>query len=318
VEKKSTLQSSQLWILLTMICWGVYGPILGKAGVQFGGSSSLTIAMVGFGYVVLGVIGGLALLATGVVPDKGTWNRPAFVKGIFAGLLGVAGNLALIIALKLYHRPEVVMPLLFGGVQLGNTVATCLEMKAWPKKGFAFGVILLIVGVVTALTYRPGAVHAEEQMNWWFLAFVAVVWVCWGKYGVQVHAATMAFGKSGIRSMVALSIAYGVVAFLGGSIVYLLGVEPNAEFTQAGFKLGIVAGLITTLGAWGVVFGNRYVKGGPTVVMPLVFAGAPVVNSFFVMSTNDVTWSAVDPRFWLGLLVIVAGGYMVLSNKPQH
>ena len=277
MEKKSALQPAQLWIVLTMICWGVYGPLLGKAGVQFGGSSSLSIAMVGFGYVVLGIIGGLMLLKTGVVPDNGNWNRPAFMKGLFAGLLGVGGNLALIIALKLYHRPEVVMPLLFGGVQLGNTVFTCLEMKAWPKKGFAAGVLLLIVGVVTALTYRPAASHADEQMNWWFLAFVAVVWVCWGKYGVQVHAATMAFGKSGIRSMVALSVAYGVVAFLGGAAAFLAGVEPEATWSDDGFKLGLIAGLITTAGAWGVVFGNRYVKGGPTIVMPLIFAGAFVL-----------------------------------------
>ena len=76
--------------------------------------------------------------------------------------------------------------------------------------------------------------------------------------------------------------------------------------------------MITTAGAWGVVFGNRYVRGGPTVVMPLVFAGAPVVNSFFVMTTTDVTWSAIDYRFWVGLVVIVAGGYLVLTNKPQH
>ena len=47
-----------------------------------------------------------------------------------------------------------------------------------------------------------------------FLAFVAVVWVCWGAYGVQVHSSIVAFGKSGIRSMVAISAAYGVVAFL--------------------------------------------------------------------------------------------------------
>jgi len=48
-----------------------------------------------------------------------------------------------------------------------------------------------------------------------------------------------------------------------------------------------------------------------------VFAGAPVVNSFFAMWWLDIPWSAMDPRFWLGLAVIVGGGYLVLSNKPD-
>lgn len=311
-----SLQPAQLWILLTMVSWGIYGPILGKAGVAFGGSAALSLTMIGLGYVLLGVIGGALLLRTGVVPDKGNWNRPAFGKGFVAGLLGVGGNLALIIALKLYHRPEVVMPLLFGGVQLGNTVFTCLDLKAWPRRGFLVGVLALMAGVVLALTYRPAAQHAGEQVNWWFLVFVAVVWVCWGKYGVQVHAATMAFGRSGIRSMVALSSAYGVVAFLGGLAVYFAGIEEGAAITSAGLSRGTLAGVITTAGAWGVVFGNRYVKGGPTIVMPLVFAGAPVVNSFYVMWANDVSPADIDIRFWLGLLIIIVGGYLVLANKP--
>jgi len=317
VKSNRGLQAAQLWILLTMVSWGVYGPILGKAGVEFGGSASLSLVMIGLGYVVVGIVGGMLLLITGAVPDKGDWNRQGFGKGFFAGLLGVGGNLALILALRLYHRPEVVMPLLFGGVQLGNTVFTCLELKAWPRRGFLAGVLFLMVGVVLALTYRPAAQHSGEEMNWWFLAFVAMVWVCWGKYGVQVHAATMAFGRSGIRSMVALSSAYGVVALLGGLIVYFAGVEPHATLTSAGLKDGMLAGAITTAGAWGVVFGNRYVRGGPSIVMPLVFAGAPVVNSFYVMWASSVSWGVIDIRFWLGLAIIIVGGYLVLANKPE-
>ncbi len=114
-------------------------------------------------------------------------------------------------------------------------------------------------------------------MTWWFLPAVALVWVFWGKYGVQVHSAIDGFKKSGMRAMISLSTAYVVVA-LGA-----LGFDPDASFSGAGFTRGLGAGLITTLGAWGIVFGNRYVKGGQSIVMPLVFGGAPVVNSFYVM-----------------------------------
>lgn len=314
-SSSSALQLALIFPLVAMTCWGTYGPILGRATGLLGGSTGLALSLIGLGYFLVGVVGGLFLLKSGIVPNNGEWNRDGWGKGLFAGVLGACGNLALIIALQLYHRPEVVMPLLFGGVQLGNTLFTCLELKSLPKRGFAVGVVLLIVGVVTTLTYRPAEQHAGEAINWWFLPAVAVVWVCWGKYGVQVHRAIDGFKKSGIRAMVALSTAYVVVGI--GAFGWAFGSNPEAGYSGDGFRLGLLAGVITTIGAWGIAFGNRYVKGGPSVVMPLVFAGAPVVNSFFVMETGGVGWSAVDPRFWLGIVIIIVGGYLVLTNKPD-
>ena len=316
-RKNDWLQLALLWAVLTMCCWGSYGPILGKARVELGGSLALTMGLIGVGYAILGAIFGWVLLKSGAVPDRGNWNKAGFITGGFAGALGVGGNLALVAALMLYDRPEVVMPLVFGGVQLGNTAFTCLDLKKWPKRGFVVGVLLLIVGVVITLSFRPGGIHAEQSLNWWFLACVAGVWVCWGKYGVAVHSSIVAFGMSGIRSMASISLAYVVLALGGGLIAFGLGIEPGAEITSPGLTKGIIAGLITTAGAWGIVFGNRYVKGGPSVVMPLVFAGASVVNSFFAMWWLGIAWSAVSPMFWVGIAVIVSGGYLVLTNKPD-
>ncbi len=316
LKRSDLLQTALVFPLLAMFCWGTYGPILGQAGVLLGGSTALALAMIGLGYGLAGVLGGALLLKSGWVPDKGAWTRQGFRAGVGAGLLGVGGNLALIVALKLYHRPEVVMPLLFGGVQLGNTLFTCLHLKSPPKRGFALGVLLLIVGVVTTLWYRPAEHHEATPMNWWFLPAVALVWIFWGKYGVQVHTAIEGFHKSGMRAMISLSTAYVAVA-LGALGFVALGFDPAATFSQAGLTRGLVAGLITTLGAWGIVFGNRYVPGGPSTVMPLVFGGAPVVNSFYVMLASQTPWSSVDIRFWIGIVVIIAGGYLVLSNKPS-
>jgi hypothetical protein len=315
LTKSGTFQLALIFPLLAMVCWGTYGPILGGASVLLGGSTGLALAMIGLGFGLLGVLGGGLLLKSGLVPDNGEWTRPGFLQGLYAGLLGAGGNLALIVALKLYHRPEVVMPLLFGGVQLGNTVFTCLHLKSPPKRGFALGVLLLIAGVVMTLWYRPAEHAVDERLNWWFLPAVALVWVFWGKYGVQVHTSIEGFKKSGTRAMIALSTAYVLVAIVAMSVV-LMGFDPGAVFSRAGFTRGLVAGLITTLGAWGIVFGNRYVKGGPSIVMPLVFAGAPVVNSFYVMGAGGAAWSSVDVRFWIGIVVIMVGGYLVLTNKP--
>ena len=316
MSRSSVLQSALLFPLLTMLCWGTYGPILGQATALLGGSSALALALIGLGYLLAGVLGGFALLRSGLVADRGSWTRDGFLKGFNAGLLGAGGNLALIVALDLYHRPEVVMPLLFGGVQLGNTVFTCLHLKSPPKRGFALGVLLLIGGGVAILWYRSVEHQVDQELNWWFLPAVALVWVFWGKYGVQVHTAIDAFGKSGMRAMIALSTAYVAVAVLAAAY-FGAGLEPGAVLARAGFERGLLAGVITTAGAWGIVFGNRYVKGGPSVVMPLVFAGAPVVNSLYVMTLGETAWSAVDPRFWAGIVVIIVGGYLVLINKPS-
>lgn len=315
MKKTDIFQLALIFPVLAMLCWGTYGPILGGATALLGGSTALALALIGLGYAIEGVIGGAVLLKSGLVTDNGMWTRDGFVKGFNAGLLGAGGNLALILALSFYHRPEVVMPLLFGGVQLGNTVFTCLHLKSPPKRGFAVGVLLLIAGVVTALWYRPAEHHVEEEMNWWFLPCVMLVWVFWGKYGLQVHTSIDAFKKSGMRAMISLSSAYVVVALVALAFVGL-GFDPNASFNSEGFNRGLIAGLITTLGAWGIVFGNRYVKGGPSIVMPLVFGGAPVVNSFYVMATSGTSWLAVDIRFWLGIVIIMVGGYLVLTNKP--
>lgn len=317
MKKTLVLQFALLWAVLAMFCWGSYGPNLGKATALFGGSKALSLAMIGVGYGVFGLVLGLILRAIGAVKDKGEWNRDGFTKGFAAGALGVGGNLSLILALFFYHHPLVVMPLVFGGVQFGNTITTSIAMKSLPKKLFYAGVFLLVIGVVGALITKPSGSHGEVEMNWLFLPCVAGVWVCWGIYGTAVHASIFAFKKSGLRAMVAISVAYVVLATCGGLLVFAMGLEPDAHFTMEGFYKGLFAGFLATAGAWGVTFANRYVKGGPSVVMPLVFAGAPVINSFYSMWSNSIPLSSVNLLFWMFLFVIIVGGYVVLTNKPD-
>ncbi|MCB0323275.1 MAG: hypothetical protein KDD69_06855 [Bdellovibrionales bacterium] len=311
------LQWALLWPLLAMVCWGVYGPTLGQAKVAFGGSIALALAMIGIAYGIHGVGTGLALLTFGVVPDKGNWNTEGWKKGLAAGALGIGGNLCLISALHFYHNVVVVMPLVFGGVQMFNTVFTCLALRTMPKRGFFAGVLLLTVGVVLALAVRPASPHQEGAINWLFLPCVIGVWLCWGRYGGQVQTTIGSFGKSGIRAMVALSVACLVLGAGGGFAAFQLGLEPSAILAEDGVTKGLIAGLITTSGAWGISFGNRYVKGGHAVVMPLVFAGAPVVNTMYAMKLAKIGIAAIHPLFWLAIALIIAGGYLVLTQKPE-
>jgi hypothetical protein len=56
--------------------------------------------------------------------------------------------------------------------------------------------------------------------------------------------------------------------------------------------------------------------GKPIYVMPLVFGGAPVVNTFTTI-VSEGTFGAVRLQFYISLLVAVAGAVTVLVFAPR-
>jgi hypothetical protein len=56
--------------------------------------------------------------------------------------------------------------------------------------------------------------------------------------------------------------------------------------------------------------------GKPIFVMPLVFGGAPVVNTF-VSVTQAGQWGDLHAMFFAGLIVVVAGAVTVLIFAPK-
>ncbi len=49
--------------------------------------------------------------------------------------------------------------------------------------------------------------------------------------------------------------------------------------------------------------------------MPLVFGGAPVVNTLLATWVDDL-WYQVDPFFLAGLILIIAGATLVVVGTP--
>ena len=80
----------------------------------------------------------------------------------------------------------------------------------------------------------------------------------------------------------------------------------------------IIAGTVGAAGALGVLlaFGA---KGSPTVVMSIIFAGAPIVNAFTAMLVHPPAGGlrAVRWQFVLGILLAAAGGFLVTKFKPD-
>jgi len=55
--------------------------------------------------------------------------------------------------------------------------------------------------------------------------------------------------------------------------------------------------------------------GSPTIVMPLVFGGAPIVNVVSTMIMHPPK-TAPNPLFYAGVLLAAAGAGMVLYYRP--
>jgi hypothetical protein len=110
-----------------------------------------------------------------------------------------------------------------------------------------------------------------------------------------------------------VGVAYLLVAILiPGTMIARAG--SCGVFTSGGMALTVAAGVLGALGALGIVF--ALVNGGrPTVVPPLVFAGAPVVSVFVAMLYNPPQ-NSPSPVFFIGLIMAAVGAGLVLSFRP--
>jgi hypothetical protein len=145
------------------------------------------------------------------------------------------------------------------------------------------------------------------------LLSVAVTFLSWGAYGVLLHNGKNAMGESSLRPFVAVGVAYFFIAVVG-SLVLLIRKPEKGKWTFAGAALSIFAGSIGALGALGVILALKY-KGSPMYVMPLVFGGAPVVNTL-VTSWLGKTFKQISPMFIAGLVLVALGAVGVLVTKP--
>lgn len=150
-------------------------------------------------------------------------------------------------------------------------------------------------------------------MNTWLL-FVVLTVLSWGTYIPTLHKGQLALGGSGIHAFLLVGVAYLLVAIaVPGAMVARAG-SWNV-FTSSGVAFTMAAGVLGAVGALGIVL--ALVNGGkPSVVPPLVFAGAPVVSVFVAMLYNPPRESP-SPLFFLGIVMAAAGVGLFMANRPH-
>jgi hypothetical protein len=148
-------------------------------------------------------------------------------------------------------------------------------------------------------------------MLWVIFALGAVV--CWGMYGPTLHKGQVLLGNP-LRALLCVGAAY----FLVGVLVPLAALSAQGEarnFTAGGVTWATIGGALGALGAVCIIWAFR--NGGlPHYVMPLVFAGAPLINVIVSMSLHPPK-TAPNPLLYVGYIMAAGGAGMVLYFKPH-
>jgi hypothetical protein len=153
------------------------------------------------------------------------------------------------------------------------------------------------------------------------LLFVAGAALSWGVYVPLVHGAAMKF-QSNLRAFLFVGVAYFLVAVLVPAIlIFAMKYDPTAKaapnFNTISIVWGIGAGIAGALGALFVIFAAT--NAGPQGVIyvaPLVFAGAPIINTLATIYYFHPVEKLPDWKFFLGLGFAVVGAAMVMLFKP--
>ncbi len=152
-----------------------------------------------------------------------------------------------------------------------------------------------------------------------FLVFVALTAICWGIYGPVLHIGQEQMaggvGKASLRPFMCVGIAYFIIAVLYP--VFILKTKgESGHWTKTGFLWSFAAGVITAIGALGIVLAFKF-QGKPVYVMPLVFGLAPIVNTMVTMLMSG-TFKEASLKFYAGIIIVALGAAGVLLFQPAN
>lgn len=147
-------------------------------------------------------------------------------------------------------------------------------------------------------------------MTW--VIFVAGAVLSWGAYGALLHLGQTQLGNP-LKALLCVGVAY----FLIGVIVPVAGLGAQGDlsgFNTGGLVTATIAGALGAAGAACVIWAFRF-GGLPVYVMPLVFAGAPIVNVLVAMAIHPPK-QTLNPLLFVGFLLAAVGAGMVLYYRP--
>jgi hypothetical protein len=324
------------FVFLTILCWGNYG-VLMHHGKEYMGDALRPFVGVGFAYFAIAVLVPTAILW--IKGEKGNWSTGGITLSLLAGAVGALGALGVILAFSFKAKPLYVMPLVFGGAPVINTLVTMAMGRNFEKIKpiFLFGIAMAALGGAGVLFFKPTeapkptpAVAADSQqavdsadvivpaqtdLNYPMIAFsVAMAVVSWGAYGPVLHKGQMKMGGSRLRPFLCVGIAYFVIA-VAIPLAVLPVLSTTGQWNSAGMIWSLAGGAAGAIGALGIIYAFNF-GGKPIFVMPLIFGMAPVMNTVTTLTENG-SWGQIGPKFLAALVVTIAGAVTVLIFAPK-
>jgi len=331
-----------LFTAMTALSWGVYGILLHEGTDRLGHSSLRAFIGVGIAYFLIAVL--VPAIWLGSKSEKGHWSVYGTILSLLAGTVGALGALGVTLAVAFKGDPIYVMPIVFGGAPVVNTLVTSWINKSFSqiKPLFLLGLVLVAVGAVGVLMNKPkpakpvaaevkadteqaksgdeAKIEVKDTSNPFAIgASILLAVVCWGAYGPVLHIGQTKMGGSRLRPFCCVGIAYFIIAV--AVPVMILMASPDDGFkldwrdVLPGMMWSIFAGTAGAMGAMGIILAFNY-GGKPVFVMPLVVGFAPVVNTFTSMTVKG-TLSQINPYFIGALLIGIVGAVTVLVFAPK-
>jgi len=317
-------------IALTAVSWGVYGVLMRNGTMKMEHSHLLPFVWVGLAYCVIAVIAPVVLLR--LWGEKGSWTTTGFIWSFVAGVAGALGALGVILAFAFHGSPVYVMPLVFGGAPVVNTFVTMYMSKSYKQASplFFAGLILVVLGALCVLIFKPEAVQSvdaakkgmiEAAVNMVAVGLsIALTVVAWGVYGPVLHKGQMFMQGSRLRPLICVGLAYFAVAVVVTPLIVqvLSGSQEWNKMSFIGSAWSFAGGSAGAIGALGIILAFTF-GGKPTYVMPLVFGGAPVINTLVTIGPGvaDGSIRTPSPLFFAGLIIVIAGAAAVLVFAPK-
>lgn len=307
-------------IALTVLSWGIYGPVLHRGQQDMDHTRLLPFFFVGVAYFFIAVAVPAVLLRTR--GESGRWTTGGGFWSLLAGAVGAFGALGIILAFESGGNPVYVMPIVFGGAPIVNSLITARMNKLTREIGSIFiaGLMMVILGAITVLIFKPSSpAHATSvaSMHWiWLISAIAGTVLCWGAYGPFLHRGQMKMDGSRLRPLLCVGLAYFAIAVVVPTMLLSGGLDGGwGAFRISGTCWSLAAGAAGVFGSLGIIMAFNW-GGRPIYVMPLVFGGAPVVNTFWTILQRADS-GPISPFFWAGLILVIGGSAIVLIFSPK-
>jgi hypothetical protein len=190
--------------------------------------------------------------------------------------------------------------------------------------------VLVIAGAVMVMVFKPSpqapagggapvAAAASRPVDPLMVTVcIALTALCWGAYGPVLHKGQAAMAGSRMRPFICVGVAYFLVAVVVPVLLIQAQTEPVGVWTVPGTVWSLAGGAAGAIGALGIIMAFNY-GGKPVYVMPLVFGGAPVVNTFTTVLTALAAGKPLttSPVFFIALLTVTVGAVTVLVFAPR-